>query len=54
MESDQLYNILAEIHKQLVFIAGSLNDLARVARAERPEAFKKPAQVHPPAPAGRF
>ncbi len=40
MEQDQLVRILADIHKALVNIQNSLEALAKVARAQHPEAFK--------------
>jgi hypothetical protein len=40
MAQDPQTMVLAEIHKQLCMIAGSLEILARVAQAEHPEIFK--------------
>ena len=37
----ELERLLAEIHKQLALIAGSLQTLATVAKHEHPEAFKR-------------
>ena len=49
MPSEQeTQRLLAEIHKQLVHISGSLNVLATVARHQHPDAFKRaerPAQI---------
>jgi hypothetical protein len=47
MAVDQQLSMLAEIHKQLCMIAGSLEVLARVAIAEHPEIAKKVAPGSP-------
>jgi len=39
----KIYDMLAEIHKQLTLIQGHLATLATVARNEHPNAFAKPA-----------
>lgn len=49
MENKELIEMLAQIHKALVHIDMHLEALAKVARAEHPEAFKPPqatATVH--------
>ena len=51
MENEKLYEVGCQIHKVLVNIAMSLEALAKVARAEHPEAFKR--QERPPVPPPR-
>jgi hypothetical protein len=40
-EDTKIYEVLCQIHKVLVHMEGSLDTLARAARAEHPEAFKR-------------
>ena len=50
MEGSRLYDMLAEIHKQLVMISMHLATLAKVAHDQHPEFFTQPgvARVNRP------
>lgn len=50
MEDSKLYEMLAQIHKELTMIATHLATLAKVARDQHPESFTQsnPARVERP------